>query len=469
MSVFEKDESITVQQKTPAADQPITGLLPANKAKNQIPVLDGLRAIACLAVITYHVNYLALFLNIWKPQPHTLDLIGALLYFGDSGVILFFLLSGFLLFLPFAKALLFGSTWPLTVRFYLRRIFRIIPAYYVALFLIILFFHPELLHRNQWHTIQTFLTFSMDTATSRLINGPFWTLATEFQFYLLLPLIAGVFRLLVCRGSVHARMLKLTCCLFALLAWGQLTRYWGLHLADTSALDFLIPHHISVRLKPYIYGDAGKYFEVFAVGMLICMLYVYTQNAATAPYWQAKLQRLSPLLFITGLVTLFILSLWHVYHLTVGYTQNNVYQIFTFLDPYRYQLMQPWDEWQAFGYSISYGLCLCALLYASTRFKAPFEWPLLRWIGFISFSLYMWHLPLIDLFITAIEPAIRSQGLSPIVGYIALYIWVIILVFPLSFASYRWIEQPGIRVGEFLIRSFVFRGENRSYFRRKNI
>ncbi len=133
-----------------------------------------------------------------NPLAIILNYIGAFFAeFGESGVILFFVLSGFLLFLPYAKALLLESSWPSARRYYLRRIFRILPGYYVTLLLILSFFHPEFLNINHWHDLWMFLTFTMSLNLSSQVNIPFWTLAIEFQFYLLLPIIAWLFSLVV--------------------------------------------------------------------------------------------------------------------------------------------------------------------------------------------------------------------------------------------------------------------------------
>src|SRR5690348_16875167 len=86
----------------------ITHLLEINKQKNTIAVLDGVRAIACLSVITFHVSGDA---HIWE-MPGLGRLAVAIAMAGDSGVTLFFVLSGFLLFLPYAKSLLSGGEWP---------------------------------------------------------------------------------------------------------------------------------------------------------------------------------------------------------------------------------------------------------------------------------------------------------------------------------------------------------------------
>ena len=214
-----KGQDIPLHQEIRGFNRSGTTSQVVSQSKSQIPVLDGIRAVACLAVLSYHVNFLARNYGIWRPLHGINTLIAALVYFGESGVTLFFLLSSFLLFLPFAKALLFDSPWPSLRRFYLRRIFRIVPGYFVALCLITLFFHPEFLHHNHWQDLWLFLTFRMNNALSQQLNGPFWTLAIEFQFYLLLPMLAWLFRLTVRRGTVRWRMLKLTLCLFIMTAW----------------------------------------------------------------------------------------------------------------------------------------------------------------------------------------------------------------------------------------------------------
>jgi peptidoglycan/LPS O-acetylase OafA/YrhL len=429
----------------------VTASLEVSKTRKQIIVLDGLRAFACLAVIFYHINLWGRI--VWHPLHGIYNILDPILTFGESGVDLFFLLSGFLLFLPYAKSLLFDSTWPSLRRFYLRRVFRIIPAYYITLFLMILFFNPKLFHHNFWSEIGTFLTFRMSFMLSQDVNGSFWTLAVEFQFYLLLPLIAWLFGLLVRRGSMRWRMITVTLCLCAMIIWGVATRYWGQYLADTTALDFLIPHRLVHIITTYIYSDRGKFFEVFAIGMFLAVVYTYTQHGAARERWEARLRRLSLWLLGVGVGLLFFLSVIRFYLNNVDVaTRSNSIQMYTFLDPYMVPLSNSWQLFYPLAYGISYGLCMAAILYGSDRLKRPFEWPLLRWIGFISFSLYMWHQPFIVHFFYSIGGNLVSQGFRPIVEYGALYVWVLVVVFPLALASYRWIEMPGMRVGEYIIR-----------------
>lgn len=432
-------------------NQKVTASLEVSKPRNHLLVLDGVRAIACLAVLSYHTNLLTRTYGVWDPTGGAIkNLFASLVYFGESGVILFFLLSGFLLFLPFAKALLFDGPWPSILRFYLRRIFRIVPGYFAALFLIILFFHPDFFHSVHRADLWALLTFRMNDALSQQVNGPFWTLAIEFQFYMLLPILTGLFCLIVRRGSLSWRMVKLTLCLLVMLTWGLLTRWWGLSVPSTGPLNFA--QNLFIQIKPFVYGDdTGKYFESFAVGMLLSMLYIYTQNAPKGESWRTRFQQWSPWILLTGLITLGILSIFHLHYIDIRLDplgSHTLSSLHTYLDSNTFELI--WQMWQPIGYSLSYGLCMYALLYGTSRLKWPLELPILRWIGLISFSLYMWHLPLLFLYMNAILPQIRNWGRY--MAYVGIVAWILFVIFPIVLALYRWVEMPGVRLGEAMLR-----------------
>src|SRR5712692_4354616 len=74
--------------------------------KNNIAVLDGVRAIACLIVMSYHISLIGADTQLWDPFSPSHPLFASVVYAGAMGVTLFFVLSGFLLFMPYAKALL---------------------------------------------------------------------------------------------------------------------------------------------------------------------------------------------------------------------------------------------------------------------------------------------------------------------------------------------------------------------------
>src|SRR5436305_14999883 len=197
--------------------------------KKTIAVLDGVRAIAFLCVLTFHIDIVTKGLKLWDAA--TIGPIASgVAMAGWSGVTLFFVLSGFLLFMPYAKAILFNDEWPQMGRFYLRRMLRILPGYYVALFLLILLFDRQYLRLDHWKEMALFLTFLMDATrlTFRKLNGPFWTLAVEWQYYMLLPWLALGFRW-VCqrlgRASLQRRWWTLVGCLCAVMVWGVAIRF----------------------------------------------------------------------------------------------------------------------------------------------------------------------------------------------------------------------------------------------------
>src|SRR5580692_8201663 len=100
---------------------------PAPRRPPRFPAFDGLRAIAAITVVGVHVSFVA-------------GLTGSNLGVGkytarlEIGVSVFFLISGFLLYRPFVVAHLAAAPKPRTGAFWLRRLLRIVPAYWLVLF-----------------------------------------------------------------------------------------------------------------------------------------------------------------------------------------------------------------------------------------------------------------------------------------------------------------------------------------------
>ncbi|WP_201360527.1 acyltransferase family protein [Dictyobacter formicarum] len=428
--------------------QSVTCSLEDSKQKKTIYALDGIRALTCLGVVSFHLNLRAYIAHVWSPFLDNFGaMISSLALIGETGVLLFFLLSGFLLFLPYAKAMLFDSDWPSWQRFYIRRIFRIFPGYYVALFLMLLYLSPEYLRAANWDKLFLFLTFRMDfPATYQQLNAPFWTLAIEVQFYLVLPLIAWLIGRLVRGGSLRLRMCKLSFCLALLWMWGFITRYWGFKLADTHQLDTIIPHEFAQMLRPYIFGTVGKFFESFAIGMSVCMLYIYLHSAPNAANLKGRISRFCPLILGAGLVLLFAVNIWHYYVIYM------IHLSFHFLDPYQNFMESYRDIVMQDGFSFAYGFILFAVLHGSRWLQRPLEWAPLRWIGFISFSLYMWHDPFVIYFFYMLLPKFQNMGWNVTAQYTVYVLWVDVTTIPLAFTLYRWVELPGMRLGEKLCK-----------------
>ncbi len=140
--------------------------------------LDHLRALAITLVFLFH--YGRLF-----PHPQWVEAISK---FGWTGVDLFFVLSGYLiasqLFLRITRTGSFSYK-----EFFIKRFFRIIPAYLVVVALYFLF--PILREREGPAPLWRYLTFTQNFGLDLRIHGTFshaWSLCIEEQFYFFLPL-----------------------------------------------------------------------------------------------------------------------------------------------------------------------------------------------------------------------------------------------------------------------------------------
>ncbi|HEU0002955.1 MAG TPA: acyltransferase [Ktedonobacteraceae bacterium] len=400
--------------------------------QNNIAVLDGVRAVAFLMVMVFHINRMTGD-NLWDRMSN--QLASSVSTAGGTGVTLFFVLSGFLLFMPFAKSLLFTTSWPLARVFYMRRFLRIIPGYYVCLLLLILLAYPEYLQPVHLKDLFLFLTFFMDstTETFRRINGPFWTLATEWQFYMMLPLIALLIAWLVKKTPQRKRFKRVTLWLGVLIVLALGVRLFGEYFMANPKQSFLVPRPALNVFLFFSFGIVGKYTEDFAVGMFISLCYIYVQHPATNPKFAKKWRELSLWLWGAGILICVFDAMWHFNHEMHGW-------------PFLNGLLPAYDWINEMMLTFGFGACIAAILYGPTSLKRPFEWPPLRWIGLISYSLYMWHLPLLIFFQSRILPLLHISNMY--IAYGTHWIWAILVVFPFAFLSYVLVEKPWMKLGD---------------------
>jgi peptidoglycan/LPS O-acetylase OafA/YrhL len=427
------------QNKFSQMKELLTSLLEGNKPKSNIASLDSIRAIAILSVVFFHVAMQTSLKKTSVLPPIIVDFILA----GGSGVTLFLVLSGFLLFLPYIKSLLFDSEWPSIRSFYFRRALRIWPGYYIALFVMIILSKSQYLQPGHWKHLLLFLTFFMDSsrATFQDINGPFWTLAVEWQFYIILPWLSLAMRPLVQRGSLKRRISALALCLMILTLWGLLTRYGGYYFSRNDT-TLGLPHSVFNLAVALLYGVLGpgphsKYLDDFAIGMLTAVCYVVAQQpfAGTFKIW---LQKLSPWLLGLSILGLILLSEWNagIY----GSDPNiNLYTGFYY------------EIFHELLYSLSYVALILGVLFGGNFITTIFEWSPFRWIGLISYSMYIWHNPITVPFSSA---AITSTEMGHSFLFFSFTsIWVFIAVIPFSLVMYVLIERPFMQFSNRLHRS----------------
>jgi peptidoglycan/LPS O-acetylase OafA/YrhL len=153
----------------------------------RIPELDGIRGMAILIVLVYHFSITGNQVIL----PHKL---AGLVSFGWSGVDLFFILSGFLIGGILLDARDSANYFKV---FYVRRFYRILPAYgalcvsSVAVSYAHLSTHAWLFAgKVPWYAYLTFgQNFWMAKANAANVMVVTWSLAVEEQLYLTLPLV----------------------------------------------------------------------------------------------------------------------------------------------------------------------------------------------------------------------------------------------------------------------------------------
>ena len=147
---------------------------------NKLYGLDHLRALAIILVFLFHYQLPFFGHPVW---------LSSLAKFGWTGVDLFFVLSGFLIASQLFEQIKSGTRVSFA-RFFLKRAFRIFPAYWVvtALYFCLPVFHE----RESLPPLWKLLTFTQNLGLDLSTSGTFshaWSLCVEEHFYFFLPLI----------------------------------------------------------------------------------------------------------------------------------------------------------------------------------------------------------------------------------------------------------------------------------------
>jgi peptidoglycan/LPS O-acetylase OafA/YrhL len=172
---------------------------------HRLRYLDGLRALAVLAVVVFHAVDHALwaapsFIGPMRADPTWwfANLVGK----GGHGVDLFFVLSGFCLSYPVLSRLRRSGETTFDVGgFFAKRIVRIVPPFYAALILMVVAI--AIAHRigialpssleaqgGPFDFVRALLFLDYNT---HLTNGSFWSLFVEFRWYLFFPIVLALY------------------------------------------------------------------------------------------------------------------------------------------------------------------------------------------------------------------------------------------------------------------------------------
>lgn len=151
--------------------------------QDRLAFIDTLRAVAAMAVLTFHLPIVADGGPL--AAPGWLD--HALLVLGSSGVDLFFCVSGFVLCLMAPR---YEANRRPVVSFYIKRALRIAPLFFVVLGAWVVMF--VLRHRPiDWWQIaaEVMFVFNLDPRTANGFAFADWTIGVEMLFYAVFPLL----------------------------------------------------------------------------------------------------------------------------------------------------------------------------------------------------------------------------------------------------------------------------------------
>lgn len=212
---------------------------------DRIAALTGVRAVAALTVMGTHAAYGTGLLSAGY-----LGLMSARL---EIGVAIFFVLSGLLLFRPWVQAVADDGTAPSVRRYARNRFRRIMPAYLVTVLLVYGLYELRPVEPNPGHTwtglwrnLTLTQIYSDDYFTAYLHQGlsQMWSLAVEVAFYAVLPLLAYLLLVVLCRRSFRPVRL-----LVGLTVLAAVSPLWLVLLHTTGLLPVgagsWLPHYLA--------------------------------------------------------------------------------------------------------------------------------------------------------------------------------------------------------------------------------
>lgn len=331
--------------------------------------VDGLRGIAALSVLLFHVQ------RAFNPSTRNLPILNEIPFL-THGVTLFFVLSGFLLYLPYARHLLGFAPRPSTSIYLRNRALRIFPAYLTVLLVTTLVLREAWLpktaagggpHIGMLSAPDTLVAaLLLQNFTPRTIRSGLevaWTLGVEMTFYLVLPLLVAAAHTYQHRQTSPLRSALLPAGILCLVGIGG--KLWlayaeiGMNSGDRVNFEWGQTWSAVIARSILIHGD------LFAYGMVAAILFAVV---AHHPAWLKVVRGCRPVLLTSAAV------------IAVGVVAGSISGPFT---------------------TSALALACAALILATA--SAPASAPLarftdsslLRMAGRISFGIYLWHFPII--------------------------------------------------------------------------
>ena len=387
-------------------------------AKQRFPLFDGLRALAATLVFVYHAWFLyhrpdcglvechaanGLVSGVWR---------AAVVNFGTQGVALFYVISGFLLYRQFVvRRQTAGLDWTTTRRYVLRRLVRVVPAYWLVMLVVgLTTVDSPMMHPAGFLQYMGFAQIYTQGALWRNPVPATWTVCVELTFYAFLPIWAYLMQVLVFRFKAGWRFE-----LLALVGLATASVGWKLWVIGRGTVqnDF---QPILVALPASL--------DVFAAGMALAVLSGYRVKL-----WRfTSFQLLAPRIALgswSAAVAGFAAMCW----------------LAAFDGPLA-------GQWQLRALSVALlkipvavGIVLPGVITMLTGSVAQLlSFRGVAWAGVVSYGLYLWHVPILR-FVG------QLGSLGPASSYVLVALTAVVAyAASLAVASLSWrlVESPVI-------------------------
>ena len=361
-----------------------------------IPYLDGIRAIAVVMIFLRHAWGHSGSPALEFPVPFMGSTpFAPFMTMFSSGVDLFFVLSGFLLARSFILADFQGRSSPKKSRYFMQRLLRIGPPYWITLCLVLFLFTPHLIRPEAVYSKNGFIVFLahlvfgqtvyMPAFGSYGLETPFWTLTIEVLFYALLPFVVPLF--------FRRRWM------FAVPVTGLLSIAWLLacRYRFDGLVDFLLDHSLFGGFTPqfarfFLSHTFPSHMMHFAIGIAVCNIVIRREIG-----WENTKLFLLLTSNRAGLLYMTAAFIWIPYwmhrhglsSLTHGWT-----------DPLRYMNSESYAAREYYfleglPFAFGYGLLMLGASLGPVWPRRFFGASWLGFIGVIGYSVYLLHMPIL--------------------------------------------------------------------------
>jgi peptidoglycan/LPS O-acetylase OafA/YrhL len=233
---------------------------PTQPGLRRFDELESYRGIAAVLIVVFHVYQYA---RIGPGSRFAYQGTAAytVLHQLDGLVDMFFVLSAFLLTRPIVTALLDEAPRVQGRGFLVRRALRIVPLYYVTV--LIVWSARNSGFPGDWRDLLEHLTFTQVFDSKRIFYtiGPAWALSVEALFYLFLAVAAVTASHLLTRlATRRTKVVALIVSLLGLIAASMAYKWWALDVA-----------HVAPDRWAYWYNPLAK-LDVFGFGMLLAVI-----------------------------------------------------------------------------------------------------------------------------------------------------------------------------------------------------